>query len=136
MNWEIHHVTMQVHDARKAGAFYRDIIGLQNGKPHNIGTAGTDLNVSEDTLAVIGDGNRGLHLLVPQPFLARNTGMAINPGMGGHVAIAVQDLAGVKRRLGAAGVFYQDAGQYAAPGWAQIYLYDPSGNLIEVNQTL
>ena len=42
----------------------------------------------------------------------------------------------VKRRLEAAGIMYSDAGQYAMLGYRQIYLYDPSMNLIEVNQRI
>jgi hypothetical protein len=33
-----------------------------------------------------------------------------------------------------AGVFYVDAGDYARRGVIQICLYDPSGNLIEINE--
>jgi len=57
-----------------------------------------------------------------------------NPTIGGHVAITVLDLDAVKRRLEAAGILYSDAGQYAMAGYRQIYLYDPSMNLLEVNQ--
>ena len=135
MKWSIHHVTLQTHDVKKSAAFYRDILGLENGEPHNIGTGTGDMTINEEVLAVVGDGNRGLHLLVPTPAFARDSGYSINPAMGGHVAIGVDDIDSVKKRLDAAGIYYQDAGEHAAPGWSQIYLYDPSGNLIEINQT-
>jgi catechol 2,3-dioxygenase-like lactoylglutathione lyase family enzyme len=135
LNWSIHHVTLQTHDVKKSAAFYRDILGLQNGAPHTIGTGTGDMEINSEVLAVVGDGNRGLHLLTPHPHFARDAGFSINPAMGGHVAISVDDIDAVKRRLDEAGVYYQDAGEHAAPGWSQIYLYDPSGNLIEVNQT-
>lgn len=135
MKWSIHHVTLQTHDVAESERFYRDILGLENGEPHTIGTGTSDMEISNRILAVVGDGNRGLHLLTPQPFFARQSGMAINPAVGGHVAIGVDDIEGVKRRLDEAGIFYEDAGEHAAPGWSQIYLYDPSGNLIEINQT-
>lgn len=135
MNWSIHHVTLQTHDVKKSARFYREILGLENGSPHNIGTGSSDFEINDEVLAVVGDGNRGLHLLTPHPDFARQSGFAINPAMGGHVAINVDDIDAVKRRLDAEGIFYQDAGEHAVPGWSQIYLYDPSGNLIEINQT-
>ena len=61
-------------------------------------------------------------------------GLDHNPTIGGHVAITVPDIDVVKRRLDAAGIQYSDAGRYAMVGFHQIYLYDPSMNLIEVNQ--
>jgi catechol 2,3-dioxygenase-like lactoylglutathione lyase family enzyme len=134
MKWSIHHVTLQTHDIAESARFYRDLLGLENGRPHTIGTGTSDMEISSQTLAVVGDGNRGLHLLTPHPHFARQAGMSINPAMGGHVAISVDDIAAVKRRLDAEGIFYEDAGEHAAPGWKQIYLYDPSGNLIEVNE--
>ncbi|HTV71283.1 MAG TPA: VOC family protein [Rhizobiaceae bacterium] len=134
MNWSIHHVTLETHDIKVARHFYGEVLGLKNGAPHTIGTGTGDMEINDKVLAVIGDGNRGLHLLTPHPHFARDSGFSINPAMGGHVAINVDDIEAVKKRLDAEGVFYQDAGEHAAPGWSQIYLYDPSGNLIEVNQ--
>ena len=70
----------------------------------------------------------------PVPRFAKDNGLFHNPTIGGHVAITVPDLEVVKRRLEAAGVLFSDAGQYAMLGYRQIYLYDPSMNLIEINQ--
>jgi hypothetical protein len=46
----------------------------------------------------------------------------------------VPDIEAVKRRLEAAGIVYSDAGVYAMKGVHQIYVYDPSKNVIEINQ--
>ena len=78
--------------------------------------------------------NNGLHIVKPVPRFAKDNGLFHNPTIGGHVAITVPDLEVVKRRLEAAGVLFSDAGQYAMLGYRQIYLYDPSMNLIEINQ--
>jgi catechol 2,3-dioxygenase-like lactoylglutathione lyase family enzyme len=136
MSWSIHHVTLQTHDVQESARFYREVLGLESGgATHSIGTGSSNMEINDKVLAVVGEGNRGLHLLTPHPSFARQSGMAINPAMGGHVAIAVDDIDAVKRRLDEAGIFYEDAGEHAVPGWSQIYLYDPSGNLIEINQT-
>lgn len=136
MKWFLHHVTLPTHDVPETRQFYADILGLDSETGHSIGTGTSEMEINDDILAVVGEANRGLHLLKPQPFFARESGMHINPAMGGHVAIGVEDIEGVKKRLDAAGVFYEDAGEHAAPGWKQIYLYDPSGNLIEINETV
>ena len=40
----------------------------------------------------------------------------------------------VIKRLQAANIPYDDAGEFAIPGLWNIYFRDPEGNLIEVNQ--
>jgi hypothetical protein len=48
----------------------------------------------------------------------------------------VPDVLAVKARLEAAGVLVSDAGVYAMAGMHQIYVLDPSANMIEVNQNV
>ena len=50
------------------------------------------------------------------------------------MAIEVEDLKGVLRRLDAAGIPYSDAGVFAIPGVWNVYVEDPEGNLLEINQ--
>ena len=59
-----------------------------------------------------------------------------NPTVGGHFAISVQELDVITAKLEAAGIPYSDAGVYAMNGVRQIYVYDPSFNIIEINQTV
>lgn len=135
MKWALHHANLQVYDIEESIAFYRDILGLEVGAPHTIGSSFADLGVNETNLAVIGDGNKGLHLLKPLPDFSERTGTPINSAIGGHTAIEVEDLARVKRNLESRGIFHADRGDWAMPGVYQVYVYDPSGNLIELNQT-
>jgi catechol 2,3-dioxygenase-like lactoylglutathione lyase family enzyme len=134
MKWNLHHVTIQTQDVAKSLHFYREVLGLESDGRHTIGTGGTDLGLNDKTLAVIGQGNRGLHLFGLIPDFAQRTGLPINPSVGGHIAITVADISEVKRRLEAAGIFYSSPGEYAMPGVYQLYVYDPAGKLIEINQ--
>jgi catechol 2,3-dioxygenase-like lactoylglutathione lyase family enzyme len=135
LDWSIHHVNIAAHNVRQTVAFFRDIVGIPEGtwKFPPKGKLG-NFNGDADHLAVLGDNNRGIHIVKPVPEFAKNNGLLVNPTIGGHFAISVPDLAAVKRRLDAAGIMYSEGGQYAMDGVTNIYLYDPSMNLFEINQ--
>lgn len=145
--WEIHHVNLPAHDVRESAAFYSAIFGMRETpfqRPTPGGAGSGNFRSDPGALAAfeqmapnqsgMGTPNNGLHIVKPVPRFAKDNGLFHNPTIGGHVAITVPDLEMVKRRLEAAGVLYSDAGQYAMLGYRQIYLYDPSMNLIEINQ--
>ncbi len=133
MTWYVHHVNLQAHDVVETAAFFRDIIGLEDGVwayPDQVGAVGHN----PDTLAYFGTGNRGLHIVRPITTFARDNNFVHNPTFGGHFAICVADVMAVKHRLEHAGVVVSDAGVYAMRGVHQIYCYDPSMNIVEINQ--
>ena len=138
MNWSIHHVNLEAKDVRRAAAFYSSIFGMEEGDwvlPESAGY----IQVAKDRLALFEDPTRdgqaaGLHLIRADPDFAEKNGLRHNPSVGGHFAIQVSDLRAVIRRLEAAGIPYSDAGQFAIPGLWNVYVEDPEGNLIEINQ--
>ena len=132
---EIHHVNLQAADVRRSTDFLKSCAGLQEGHwraPEGKG----DFSIDPADLSIfpIGDFNGGLHIIKPDPGFAKRNNFAHNPSIGGHPAIEVTDLMGVKSRLENAGVEVSDAGTYAMAGMHQIYCLDPTGNMIEVNQ--
>jgi len=136
MTWSIHHVNLQARDVRRAAAFYTSILGMGEGGWTFPATRGY-IPGSPDRLALFPDGRQshtGLHLIAPDPEFATRNNLAHNPSIGGHVAIEVPDLKAVIRRLEAAGIRYSDAGVFAIPGVWNIYVEDPEGNLLEINQ--
>lgn len=134
MKWALHHVNFPAHNLQKSIDFYQNILGFTSSGPHAEGTSLGHLGVDEKNLAVIGEDNKGVHLLKPMPGLAQKLGLPVNPAVGGHIAFAVSDLEGAKKRLIEAGVVVADA-RDVAPGVAQIYFYDPAMNMIELTQT-
>ena len=135
MSWYIHHVNLQAHDVLKTAAFFRDIVGMEEGTwtyPENTGKVGH----SPDTLAYFGTENRGLHIVRAITSFAADNDFIHTPTIGGHHAICVPDVLAVKVRLEAAGVVVSDAGVYAMAGMHQIYCYDPSSNIVEINQVV
>ena len=134
MNWEIHHVNLPAQDVIATRRFLCDVVGLVEGKwiyPETVG----ELHHDERSIAYFGIENRGIHAVRSIPSFARDNGFMHNPTIGGHFAIGVSDIEGVMARLTEAGIPFSDAGVYAMAGVHQIYVYDPSYNVIEINQT-
>lgn len=136
MTWSIHHVNLEARDVRRAARFYSEILGMAEDEwvfPESRGY----VPASPDRLALFGDrrqSHTGLHLIRADPDFAEKNGLTHNPSVGGHVAIEVSDLRAVLRRLDAAGIRYSDAGVFAIPGVWNVYVEDPEGNLLEINQ--
>lgn len=143
MSWAIHHVNLQAVDVRATAAFYANILGMAEGRwvfppREQTGAISADparLTIFPGPVAARGE-NAGLHLIRPDPAFARQNGLDHNPSIGGHVAIQVADLDAVIGRLRAAGIPYSDAGTFAIPNMRHIYVYDPSMNLLEINQVI
>lgn len=130
--WFIHHVNLQAHDVPQAARFFREIIGLEDGVwsyPETVGEIGHD----SDSMAYFGTENRGLHIVRAIPEFPVNNALVHNPTIGGHFAISVPDIDAVRSRLEAAGVLVSNAGVFAMAGVHQIYCYDPSMNMVEIN---
>lgn len=140
--WFIHHVNLEAQDVRETVAFYTEIAGMAEGRWQAPAERG-DFSIDPALLAVLptrddgnGGDNSGLHIIRADPGFALRNNFAHNPSIGGHPAICVPDVRAVKARLEAAGVLVSDAGVYAMAGMHQIYAFDPSGNMIEVNQVV
>jgi catechol 2,3-dioxygenase-like lactoylglutathione lyase family enzyme len=134
MNWSLHHVNLTAYDVKTSVEFFRDVIGMDGGRSRSE-VHGNRANLKTDAY-FFGEGTRGLHIVKPDLTAALKFNMPINPTVGGHVAIAVSDLAAVKRRLDARGNVYADPGSWAVPGMQQIYVCDPNMNVIEINQVI
>lgn len=134
MDWEIHHVNLPAQDVIATRQFLTTIVGLKEGQwiyPETVG----ELHHDERSIAYFGVENRGIHAVRSIPSFAQDNGFMHNPTIGGHFAIGVPDLAAIISRLTDAGIPFSDAGVYAMAGVHQIYVYDPSFNVIEINQT-
>ena len=141
MSCTIHHVNLPANDVRASAIFYGDIVGMAEGAwvfppADQVGHISADPNrMTLFPLANASQGeNSGLHLIAPEPEFARKNGLDHNPSIGGHVAFQVDSLDAVISRLKAAGIPYSLTGTFAIPGMRHLYVYDPSMNLIEINE--
>lgn len=141
MTWSIHHVNLAAHDVRKSAHFYTQIIGMSEGAwvfppPEQVGHISADpakLTIFPTSTNSVGE-NSGLHLIQPDPLFARQNNLDHNPSIGGHVAFQVQDLDAVIARLKAAEIPYSLTETFAIPNMRHLYVYDPGGNLLEINE--
>jgi catechol 2,3-dioxygenase-like lactoylglutathione lyase family enzyme len=138
MSWSIHHVNLETKDMQATAAFYATMLGMSQADWVFPATRGY-LPGDPDKLALFGDGRQshtGVHLIAPDEAFAEKNAMTHNPSIGGHVAIQVGDLDAVVRRLDAAGIRYSLTGEFAIPGMRHLYVEDPAGNLLEINERL
>jgi glyoxylase I family protein len=127
-----HHLNLAVDgdDITRTVAFYRDVMGLT---PVELPR---DQDAYAASLAVLQDRwGYQYHIIPAQPGFAEREGLPVNP-LVGHVAYRVDDIAAVRERLDAQGVPYSDMGEWAIPGWHQLFCADPDGRIIEFHQVL
>ena len=141
MGCTIHHVNLPANNVRASARFYGDIVGMSEGAwvfppADQVGHISADPErMTLFPLANASQGeNSGLHLIAPEPEFARKNGLDHNPSIGGHVAFQVDNLDAVINRLKAAGIPFSLTGTFAIPGMRHLYVYDPSMNLIEINE--
>jgi catechol 2,3-dioxygenase-like lactoylglutathione lyase family enzyme len=135
MHWSIHHVNVCSPNVARTRAFFKDLLGLSTGTwsypdAENLGEVGHN----DDSIAYFGTDNRGIHAVRPIATFPRDNGIFHNPTIGGHVAITIPDIHALMLNLDKASIPYSDAGIYAMKSIHQVYVYDPSWNVIEFNQ--
>lgn len=111
----IHHVSLNVSDVEAATSFYVDVLGFEllNTRPQ-FNFPGSWLQAGAQQVHLIGE--------------AKNP-----PDRRQHFALQVDDLQAWMGHLDAVQVAYRHVPLLAGAG-DQIFLHDPSGNRIELNQ--
>ncbi len=117
----LHHVSLNVIDLERARRFYTEVLGLEEIARPAFDFAGAWFRI----------GDRQLHLIVHPPTRTLRGTTEIS-SREGHFALAVSSYEAACRRLESAGVRF-DARPPGATPWAQIFLSDPDGNLIELS---
>ena len=134
MKLTLHHINLATRDVEGMDAFYRDVMGLERpatGLPEMETTKGFNGNV-----AFVSDGAVQTHIAAKDMEIGFRTGHLVNPLSRGHIAYRTDDIAAFKAHLDAKGIPYSDWGHTATAEWAQIFFYDPDGNVIEVHQVM
>ena len=118
----VHHTAVIVSDIERAKRFYGDVLGLREVPRPAFPFEGAWYRVGDD---------QELHLIVyPDARAVRGT-TAIDP-RDGHFALRVASYADTLRHLRARGIVCRELPENLTP-WAQIYVTDPDGNVIELN---
>lgn len=111
------HSALLVTDLASARSFYEGILGLKIKPRHNFDFEGAWYDL----------GHAELHLMVTQTTLQPGSE---RPRRDYHVAFQIDDLAEARRTLEAAGLNYRES----SSGLPSIFVRDPDGNLIELQQ--
>ena len=131
----LHHINVTTHDTTGLRDWYQEVLGLAHE------TSVTQHRVmDEDALYTGGvegvtDDAVQIHVAETDPELAFRAGHQVNPLLTGHIAFRTDDIAAFKRHLEAQGIPYSDYGQSFSGAWHQLFFYDPTGRVIEVQQT-
>src|SRR3954462_370387 len=118
----LHHVSLCVTDLERARHFYGAVVGLRELPRPDLGFPGA--------WYAVGDSQE-LHLIVHPPSKTRRGTTEID-GRDGHFAMRVRSYAETLARLRDHQVPLIESPNNKTP-WAQIYVTDPDGNVIEFN---
>ena len=112
----IHHVSINVNDVADPERFYCDVLGLEKLPRPDLGFAGAWLRT----------GQQEVHLL------GKSSGAPLPEQ---HYAFLINDADELLQRLAAHDIEPRSVGEI--PGVCrQVFVHDPSGNLVEFNQRL
>jgi catechol 2,3-dioxygenase-like lactoylglutathione lyase family enzyme len=117
----VQHVSLAVTDLDRARRFYTEVLGLAEIARPDFDCAG----------AWYGIGSQQIHLIV-HPVALTLRGTDEISSRDGHVALRVAGYDETLAHLGALGVPVIERPHNKTP-WAQIYVADPDGNVIELN---
>ena len=117
----LHHVSLVVTDLTRAKAFYGGLLGLAELPRPPFSFDGAWYAV----------GDRQLHLTVHNPTRTLRGTTQID-SRDGHFALRVRDYEDMLSYLRSRGVPVKESRENVTP-WAQIYITDPDGNVIELN---
>lgn len=118
----LHHAALCVTDIARARRFYEEVLGLR--------AVPRPAFPFEGAWYEFADGSQ-LHLIVHEAPLSLRGTTDIDP-RDGHLALRVDSYDAAIDRLRAHGIEYRALPDNITP-WAQIYVTDPDGNIVELN---
>jgi len=113
----VHHVSINVSDNSAAAKFYTETLGLEELSRPDFGIPGTWLK-SANGIEV--------HLIEIEDWV---------PPKGQHYAFAVADIDAAIAEMRDKGIKIGDAKDIPGTGARQAFTFDPSGNMVEFNQS-
>ncbi|MCE0765052.1 VOC family protein [Pseudonocardia kujensis] len=156
MKLRLHHVNVVSDDMEELHAFYRDVLGLAELPMIIEDVSGQALPTGDEDDAdarrranaalfdqsnaaffdVSGRDQLQVHIGRRQAYLGARLGHAVNPVLHGHIAFRTDDLNACRKALNEAGIPFSDYGEWVIKDWDQIFLTDPAGNVVEIQQDL
>ena len=132
---KLHHINVVTGDTSALRDWYQTVLGLTHDTSVNQHRVMDDDAAYTGGVEVVHDGQTQVHVAEQDPTLAHRTGQIVNPLLTGHIAFRTTDIEAFKAHLDAQGIPYSDYGNAFSGAWRQIFFYDPTGQVIEVQQT-
>jgi len=126
----IHHHAVRINDndqpLEAVRDFYTNVLGLEadTNRPNVPGVPGWWINIGEKNQIHLMGGD------FPSPLVKVPGQDPVAP----HVALAVESIADVKAELDSKGIPYWTLSGVAGPDTEQLFVRDPCGNMIEMQQ--
>mgnify|MGYP002078559767 CR=1 FL=1 len=126
----LHHHAVRIdagnHPLETFRKFYSEVLGLEAdpGRPNIAAVPGLWINVGTTTQ---------IHLMGGQ-FPSVLAKVPEEDPVDVHVALAVEDIAAAKSELDRQGIYYWSLQGVAGPEMEQVFVRDPAGNIIELQQ--
>ena len=117
----VQHVSVSVTDLARARRFYAEVLGLSETTRPDFDFAGAWFQI----------GDQQIHLIV-HPSARTLRGTTEIGTREGHMALRVRNFRETVEQLRALAVPCLEREQNKTP-WAQVYVTDPDGNVIELN---
>jgi glyoxylase I family protein len=133
-NLQLHHVNLCWGNPDEMKQFYCDVLGL--GDLPEVAALRVGFDKLPRTAHFVDAGPTQLHLSTTNPTLHMKVEKTVNPVAHGHIAFRTDNLDEVIGVLEAARIPYSNYGTWAIRGWRQIYLYDPSGHVVEIHEVV
>ncbi len=115
MEWKgVHHVSINVDDVGRAESFYVGVLRMAKLARPDFGFPGLWLDC----------GGQQIHLIQVEDHIAPK---------GQHFALHVRDIESSQKQLRESGIEVSDILDIPGAG-RQVFLHDPAGNMIELNQ--
>ena len=135
--WNFHHINLECYDVRSSVNFVSQYLKMKEGAwkaPIELGK----VNIKPNQLAIfnLDDNHSGIHINKADFTFSWRNNFMHNPTIGGHPAFNVKDIKLFLKKLKSSDIAVTDAKIYAMPNIHQIYFFDPSANIIEVNQNI
>ena len=135
--WNFHHVNLECYDVRSSVNFISQYLKMKEGTwkaPIELGK----VNINSNQLAIfnIDENHSGIHINKADFTFSWRNNFIHNPTIGGHPALNVKDIKLFINKLKSSNIAMTDAKIYAMPNIHQVYFFDPSANIIEVNQNI
>jgi catechol 2,3-dioxygenase-like lactoylglutathione lyase family enzyme len=127
MELKLNHVAVMADESGPLARFYREVLDFE--PIHTPGATSIDV----DTYKWLKMEEGEIHIVERDDTVAPRLGLDVDP-MKAHFAIecqSVEQIREITERLTKAGVKWIDWSPYGIPGKHQVFMLEPSGNLVE-----